>query len=131
MTSRLQQTEVMPAEPQVIYDMLTSGEQFSAMTGGAPAEIDATDGGAISLFGGMITGRTIETVPGQRFVQAWRPAPWDPGVYSIMKFEIEADAEGGSRVSLDHAGFPEAEAEHLAQGWTDNYWNNMRAAINS
>ncbi|MGI9611884.1 MAG: SRPBCC domain-containing protein [Acidimicrobiales bacterium] len=131
MVSRIQQTELMPAEPRLIYDLLTSAEQFSAMTGGAPAEIDPTAGGEISLFDGMITGRTIEAVEGERVVQAWRPQPWAPGTYSIVKFEIEPDGAGGSRVTLDHTGFPEDEAEHLAAGWTDNYWNPMRAAVTS
>lgn len=131
MTSRIQQSEVMPAAPSVIYDLLTSGDQFSAMSGGAPAEIDAAAGGAISLFGGMITGRTIEAVPGQRVVQAWRPTPWADGTYSIVRFDIEADGDAASRVTLEHVGFPEEEAEHLSQGWIDNYWTPMRAAITS
>lgn len=128
MASRIQQTETFQAAAADIYELLTDSTKFSEMTGGASAEIDASEGGDISLFGGMITGRTIEAVPNQRLVQAWRPQPWDAGVYSIVKFEIVADGESAT-VSLDHAGFPEGEGEHLAQGWHDNYWNNMRAAI--
>ncbi|MEM9654327.1 MAG: SRPBCC domain-containing protein [Actinomycetota bacterium] len=128
MTSRIQQTEVFQAAAADIYELLTDSIKFSEMTGGAPAEIDPSDGGGISLFGGMITGRTIEAVQNQRVVQAWRPQPWDAGVYSIVRFEIVADGETAT-VSLDHTGFPEGEGEHLAQGWQDNYWSNMRAAI--
>ncbi|MFT7598645.1 MAG: activator of HSP90 ATPase [Acidimicrobiales bacterium] len=128
MTNRIQQTESISAPPNAVYELLTSSEQFAAMTGGAPAEIDATEGGAISLFGGMITGRNIELVPGQRIVQAWRPNPWDAGVYSLVCFSIEATDEGSS-VSLDQSSFPDGEGEHLAQGWHDNYWNNMRTAL--
>lgn len=128
MTNRIQQTESISAPPNAVYELLTSSEQFAAMTGGAPAEIDATEGGAISLFGGMITGRNIELVPGERIVQAWRPNPWDAGVYSLVRFSIEATDEGSS-VSLDQSSFPDGEGEHLAQGWHDNYWNNMRTAL--
>jgi len=97
---------------------------------GAPAKIGASGGGEISLFGGMITGRTIEAVPNQRLVQAWRPQPWEAGVYSVVKFEIAND-RGSTTVSLDHSGFPEDQSEHLAQGWHDNYWGNIRAATSA
>ena len=42
----------------------------------APAELDPEPGGEFSCFGGMIVGRTIENIPGQRLVQAWRVANW-------------------------------------------------------
>ncbi|GJM37912.1 MAG: hypothetical protein DHS20C19_12790 [Acidimicrobiales bacterium] len=108
--------------------MFTDGDRFSEMTGGAPAEIDSTEGGAISLFGGMTTGRTIEAVPNERLVQAWRPQPWEAGVYSTVRFELSGDGTS-TTVTLDHRGYPDGEDEHLAQGWHDNYWNNIRALI--
>ena len=98
MTNRIEQTETIDASPRAVYELLTSSDKFAAMTGGAPADIDATEGGAISLFGGMITGRNIELVPGERIVQAWRPNPWDPGVFSLVRFSIE-EANDGSTVS--------------------------------
>ncbi len=127
MSSRIRQTETFKATPQAIFELLTDSEKFSSMTGGAPAEIDSAAGGSISLFGGAITGQTIEAVAGERVVQAWRPGPWEPGAYSLVRFDIEADGEG-SRVTLDHSGFPDGEGEHLAQGWHDNYWAPMHAA---
>ena len=127
MTTRIRQTETFPTDPQTIYELLTDSEQFSSMTGGAPAEIDAVAGGSISLFGGMITGQTIEAIPGERVVQAWRASPWEGGSYSIVRFDIEADGDS-TCVTLDHAGFPEGEGDHLAQGWHDNYWGPLHAA---
>ncbi len=128
MTNRIEQTETMNASPDTVYDLLLTSERFAAMTGGAPAEIDAIEGGAISLFGGMITGRNIELVPGERIVQAWRAGPWGPGVFSLVRFSIEESGEGCT-VSLEHTSFPDGEEEHLAQGWHDNYWGPMRAAL--
>ena len=128
MDNRIQQTEPLSAPPSAVYELLTSSEKFSEMSGGAPAAIDATEGGAISLFGGMITGRNIELVPGERLVQAWRANPWNAGVYSLVRFSIEETADGSS-VSLEHSSFPDGEREHLAKGWHDNYWTNMRAAL--
>ena len=76
------------ASPQRIYDALLDAKQFAAFTG-RPAEIDPKAGGAFSLFGGLIAGRNIELVPNQRIVQAWRPTHWAPGIYSIVKFELQ------------------------------------------
>ncbi|MEH7335030.1 SRPBCC domain-containing protein [Neobacillus drentensis] len=110
------------ARPERIYEILTDSKQFSEVTGGAPTDINAEDGGTFSCFGGMILGRNIELVPGVRVVQAWRVMNWPEGLYSIAKFEL---TEQGSKTKLvfDHVGFPEAEVEHLAAGWGANYWS--------
>lgn len=111
--------------PERLFEALTNAEQFSEMTGGAPTEIDTEDGGAFSCFGGMIHGRNIELIPGERIVQAWRAGNWDPGVYSIVTFNLKKDGEQTVLV-FDHVGFPEEQAEHLKAGWHENYWSNLK-----
>jgi activator of HSP90 ATPase len=105
--------------PGRIYDALLDPAQFTRLTG-APAEIDAKAGGAFSLFGARIVGRNIELVPGLRIVQAWRPAHWDAGVYSIVRFELKPLPAGAS-LTLDHTGFPEGDADSLDKGWHQHY----------
>ena len=112
------------AAPARIYEALTNAKTFSQMSGGAPTEIEAKDGGAFSCFGGMIIGRIIECVPGQRVVQAWRVKAWEPGLYSLARFELKAEGTG-TRVLFDHTGFPEGQAEHLGKGWHANYWEPL------
>ena len=68
-------------------------KQFATFSG-MPATIDPTAGGAFSMFGGQIVGRTIESGPDQRIVQAWRPAHWDPGIYSIVEFQLKRQSAG-------------------------------------
>jgi activator of HSP90 ATPase len=77
-----------------------------------------------SLFGGYITGRQIELVPNLRIVQAWRAGGWDPGHYSIAKFEL-VEQGSGTKIVFDHTGFPIGQAEHLAEGWKGNYWEPL------
>jgi uncharacterized protein YndB with AHSA1/START domain len=95
----------LKATPQRIYEVLLDSKQFSAFTG-MPAEISREAGGAFSMFGGMIVGRNVELISGQRIVQAWRPASWDPGVYSIVRFELVKNGSQ-TKLVLDHTGFPE------------------------
>lgn len=111
-------------EPKKLFETLISPQSFSEFTG-ASAHIDAAEGGRFSCFDGQITGRNIELVPGERIVQAWRVASWDPGSYSIVKFTF-AKTQTGSRLTLGHSGFPEGTGEHLAAGWPKMYWNPLR-----
>ena len=108
-----------------VFETLTRSEKFSELTGGAPAEIDGASGGAFSVFGGAIHGRNVECTAGERVVQAWRVKAWERGLYSIVRFELRAEGSG-TRVSLEHTGYPEAQREHLASGWKTNYLDPMR-----
>ncbi|HXC56227.1 MAG TPA: SRPBCC domain-containing protein [Rhizomicrobium sp.] len=110
--------------PHRIYDALLDDKQFAAFTG-LPAKIDRAVGGALWMFGGRITGRNVELVPDQRIVQAWRDGSWDPGVYSLVKFELRP-RPGGATVVLDHIGFAEGNFWHLDPGWHLRYWNPLK-----
>jgi activator of HSP90 ATPase len=125
MSNSIRQEVIIAASPERIYDTLLDAKHFSAFTGGAPAEIDGKPGGAFSCFGGMITGRNIELMPAQRIVQAWRVGNWPAGVYSIVRFELEAHGSG-TKLTLDHAAFPEENAEHLESGWPKMYWEPLK-----
>ncbi|MGC2301224.1 MAG: SRPBCC domain-containing protein [Acidobacteriaceae bacterium] len=107
-----------------IESVLLDGKQFAAFTG-LGATIDAHEGGAFSLFGGLIVGRNIELVPGQRVVQAWRPTHWDPGVYSMVRFAFKPSGSG-TVVMLDHTGFPAGDFDHLSAGWQQHYWGPLK-----
>jgi activator of HSP90 ATPase len=115
------------ASPEKIYAALTSGTEFSKFTG-APAEVTAVEGQPISLFGGQITGRNIELIPDKSLVQAWRVGAWPSGVYSIVRITLERESDQ-TKLTLDHAGFPDGAAEHLESGWHKMYWEPLRAYL--
>jgi activator of HSP90 ATPase len=112
------------ASPARIYEMLLDSKQFTAFTG-MPAKIDSKVGGAFSMFAGIIVGRNVELILSKRIVQAWRPTHWDAGVYSIVRFELKPRASG-TRIVLDHTGFPEGEYDHLYPGWGLRYWTPLK-----
>src|SRR5258705_1670045 len=112
MTS-IHQEIVFNASQRRIYEALTDAKQFSKFTGGAPAEIEHKGGGAFSCFGGMITGRNIELVPNLRIVQAWRVGNWPPGVYAIVKFELQ-EMGHSTNLGLDQARLPDGPDACLA-----------------
>jgi activator of HSP90 ATPase len=114
----------LKAGPQRVYEALLDSKQFAAFTG-MPAEINREAGGAFTTFGGLIAGRNIELVTNQRIVQAWRPTHWDPGVYSIVKFELKKK-DSQTTLVLDHTGFPEGNFGHLDSGWYERYWEPLK-----
>lgn len=68
----IEQSVSIEASAAKVYNALTSADQFSGATG-APAEIATDEGGAFLMFGGEISGRHIELIPGQRIVQVSLP----------------------------------------------------------
>ena len=128
--SFIRQDAFIAAPPQQVFELLTSGSLFSAATG-QPAEITDREGDAFSIFGGRVEGRQIELVPGQRVVQAWRfgaahPSPWEPGVYSTVRFVLEP-AGDGTRLVIDHTGIPAEWIEHISLGYPTFYQDPIMA----
>ena len=132
----IHQELVFKADPKRIYETLLDARQFQKVellsdakenldVAGKPARIERRPGGTFSLFGDHIVGMQIELVENQRIVQAWRVVNWDPGVYSIAKFELSAQGSG-TKLVFDHTGFPAGAAEHLAEGWKSHYWEPLQ-----
>ena len=123
MRTSLHQEVTFNASAQRIYEILLSSKEFGAFTG-LPAEISSEPGRTFSMFGGRIVGRNIELVPNLRIVQAWREDNWDPGVYSLVKFELKEQGPK-TTVVLEHTGFGEGHFGHLNPGWKARYWDPL------
>jgi len=119
-----------------VYEALTSPRQFDALTrlsdavtllsapSAKPTAISPEVGGPFTLFGGYITGRNLQMVRAHRLVQAWRAGSWEPGAFSIVRFELQAKAHG-CRLIFDHRGFPDTQGASLAYGWRVHYWEPL------
>ena len=132
----IHQEPVFKANPKRVYEALTDEKQFEKVTqlsaaiqsgaalGNKPTQIALEAGGPFTIFRGHIVGRYIELVPNRRIVQAWRVVDWDPGIYSVVKFEL-TEQGSGTKIIFDHAGFPQGKGQHLADGWKANYWEPL------
>jgi activator of HSP90 ATPase len=132
----IHQEVVFKASRTRVYQALTDAKQFDRVVqlsdamktrmppGAPPTQISREVGGTFSMFGGLIVGRHIELAPDERIVQAWRPAYWKPGVYSIVKFELTGSASE-TKLVLDHKGFPDGDGKNLLDGWNKNYWEPL------
>ena len=124
MSEPIQHEVSFPATPARIYGVLMDSAQHAEFTGGGACEISPEPGGAFSCHGGRIVGRNIELVADQRIVQAWRPANWPEGVYSIVRFELR-EAAGKTHVTLTHSGVPDEFRDHIDEGWKERYWKPL------
>jgi activator of HSP90 ATPase len=125
----IHQEVVFKATRKRVYEGLTEEKKFAQVTDfiikGASTQISPEVGGWFSTFGGVIEGRHVELVPYERIVQAWREKDWPPGLFSIVRFQLE---EHGTETKLvfDHTGFPEGASVHLAPGWWSHYWEPLQ-----
>jgi len=126
----IHQEEDFGASPKRIYEALLEADQFKTFSGGRAARIDRTVGGVFSLFDGHIVERNLELATNRLIVQAWRVVDWPEAIYSIARFELRA-SPSGAKVIFEHTGFPSALAEHLAEGWRENYWRPLRKYLSS
>jgi activator of HSP90 ATPase len=132
----IRQELVFNASPRRVYEALTSGKQFDAITrlsdgdallkaaGAKPTMINSEVGGTFTLFGGYITGRNLEMLQDERLVQAWRAGSWKPGAFSIAAFSFIRDGSK-TKLTFEHRGFPDGEGTSLAQGWHEHYWGPL------
>ena len=132
----IHQEPLFHASRKRVYEALLDAKQFAAVEqlsaavrsgmalGNKATPIDRQAGGTFAIYGGHIVGRHIELVPDTRIVQAWRVVDWDPGVYSIARFEL-IEQGSGAKIVFDHTGFPKGQAQHLAEGWKSNYWEPL------
>ena len=101
--------------------------QHAAFTG-EPATIDRNVGGAVSCYGGKVTGINLDVVKDQRIVQAWRPGNFPEGVFTLVTYALAADG-AGTKLTFTQQAVPEAAYEHLTKGWEERYWTPLRAFL--
>lgn len=128
MTRAIQQSVVLKASPEELFETYLDSKKHTAATG-MPAKVSRRTGGAFSAFGGKILGRTLMTVPGKMIVQSWRASHWkDEDLDSILVLRF-SKAPGGGRIDLVHAGVPEHDHKGVTEGWRTYYWKPWKAYL--
>lgn len=122
-TDTLVHTKHFDAPPAAVYNAIADSSQHTAMTG-APAEIGQAAGEPFTTHGGAIEGWTLDLAENERIVQAWRPADWPPGTFSIVRYDFVADGDG-TELTLTHSSVPDGAGEHLDSGWNERYWGPL------
>jgi uncharacterized protein YndB with AHSA1/START domain len=101
-------------EPDRIVEWFTDASPLGAV--GDPYRLDFGDG---SVVLGVV--RLVEV--GQRFAHTWVWADVEPSHETEVSWSIEPLDEGGSRVTLIHAGWAEAGADEAIRDDHEAYWS--------
>jgi activator of HSP90 ATPase len=128
MTRAIQQSVVLKATPQELFETFLDSKKHSAATG-MPAKASRRVGGVFTAFGGQILGRNLAIVPSQIIVQSWRAGHWkkeDPDSILVLRF---SKAPGGGRIDLVHVNVPEYDHKGVTQGWPKYYWKPWKAYL--
>jgi activator of HSP90 ATPase len=129
MASIIRQAVELPAPPERLFETYLDSRAHAAVTGGKVV-VSARPGSRFSAFDGMITGRTLQALPGRLVVQSWRSANWRPDdPDSLLVLAFGPGRRGVGRIDLLHVGVPDHDADGVTRGWRSHYWRPWRASL--
>lgn len=115
---RIEQTYVIDASPEQVWQALTDPEVISQWSG-AEAEFTAEPGAQYKLWNGDIAGNVVEVVPMNRLVQTWKPNNWTVED-SVVTFML-SPSDSGTRVDLIHENVQDWDYDGTNEGWDIYY----------
>ena len=109
----------LPVSPERVFRAWFDSYEYSRFTG-SPAEIDPQVGGAYTLRGGLIRGKTLVMTQFSHIVQTWRAADFPPGSPdAVVDIRLEPTCLG-TQLHLTQTGVLDGQASRILQDWADN-----------
>ena len=118
----VKQSIVLPAPAKELYAMYLNPRTHAAITGNKVL-ISRT---RFRAFGGALTGRVLQTIPGRLIVQAWRSKAFrkdDADSTLILRFTPNGRQ---GRIDLVHVNVPDHDYTGVSKGWKEHYWRPWR-----
>ena len=128
MTRAIQQSVVLKASPEELFETFLDSKKHAAVTG-LPAKISRKVGGAFTAHGGHLRGRTLLIVPKRMIVQAWRASQWKPEDPDSVLVLCFSRATGGGRIDLVHVNVPSYDHQGVTDGWRRYYWKPWKSYL--
>lgn len=125
MISTINDSVVLPASAEALFDMYLDPAKHAAITG-KPVEIGAEPGAKFDAFEGVLTGEILKVIRPRLIVQSWRSALFhseDPDSILILSFTPEGEA---GRIDLIHLDVPDHDYDDVVTGWEKYYWEPWR-----
>jgi activator of HSP90 ATPase len=124
-TKTIRQKVLIPAAPSEVYEAFIDAKKHSKFTG-SKATIDPKVGGTFIAWDGYIMGKNLELQDGKRIVQEWVTTEWPEG-YPPSRLELTfTKAKTGTEISMVHSAVPAEQADDVAQGWVEFYWEPLK-----
>ncbi len=112
---------IIDASPEDVYNALTI-EATIQLWSGEQATMPLEPGAEFSLWGGSITGKNLEFVPGKKIVQEWYFGEQEePSIVTIILHPHKT----GTSAELRHTNIPDEDYQNIVDGWEENYFGSL------
>jgi activator of HSP90 ATPase len=131
MRSVIQQSVVLPAPAEMLFEMYLDPAQHAAFTG-FPVTIGSEPGAAFEAFCGQLSGVMLAAVQPRLIVQSWRSVKFkdhDPDSTLILTFTPERLQRDCGRIDLVHLDVPDHDYQDVVTGWDKYYWTPWRLQL--
>jgi uncharacterized protein YndB with AHSA1/START domain len=129
-TTTIKQKAIIPASPKEVYDAYVDAKKHSKFTG-SKATGKAVVDGKYTAWDGYIFGKNLELEDGKRVVQEWTTTDWVEG-FGPSRLELTfKEVPGGTEISMVHSNVPKEQADEVAEGWVEFYWNPLKEYFSS
>lgn len=121
----VKQSVVLPAPARELYAMYLDPRRHAAITG-HKVVIGSRPGAKFKAFGGALSGRILQAIPGRLIVQAWRSTAFhkgDPDSTLVLRFTPRGRK---GRIDLMHVNVPSHDYGGVNNGWKRYYWKPWR-----
>ena len=131
MRSVIQQTVVLPASADVLFQMYVDPAAHAAFTG-CPVNIEEKAGAPFHAFNKQLSGQILSIVRPQLIVQSWRSVKFhddDRDSTLILSFAPELSNTKHGRIDLVHLDVPGHDFQGVTDGWQKHYWAPWRTYL--
>ena len=109
------------ADPADVYNALTNKRILEIWTG-EEVEMNTEPGTPFSLWGGSISGISIEFEVNKKIVQQWFFG--EDEVESIVTMKMHPHKKGTS-LELTHTNIPDDAYDNISEGWDEDYFGAL------
>ena len=128
MRSVIQQSVVLPAPAETLFDMYLDPAAHAAFTG-HPVSIDAASGAEFRAFNDQLSGTILALERPRLIVQSWRSVKFhvtDPDSTLVLSFAPDSEVADYGRIDLVHIDVPNHDFVDVTEGWNKFYWQPWR-----
>ena len=125
MTVRPQPIELSietPADPELAWDALTDPDRVAEWFTDATPVGRPGDPYRLDFGDSVVEGAIASVDPGRSFAYTWSWEGSEDGTDTLVTWTVEPLPGGGSRITLEHGGWPPTTADDTARADHLGYW---------
>ena len=122
-----------PADAELAWETITDPDRIAEWFTDATPLGRPGDPYRLDFGDSAVEGSVVSVYPGRGFAYTWSWEGSEEGADTLVSWTVEGLSSGGSRVTLDHGGWPEttpddtARADHL--GYWEAYLEDLAALL--